>query len=49
MGPWYRYVEEMVNIQLWPNGNVDDSGATDGTCPTEMTACVANKIQVSMH
>jgi hypothetical protein len=45
-GQWYKYVEEMVNIELLPNGNVDDSGNTDGQCPTYKNECVANKIQV---
>jgi hypothetical protein len=46
MGPYYRYIEELVDIQLYPNGNVDDSGNTEGQCPTNLPACVANKIQV---
>jgi hypothetical protein len=47
MGPWYKYVEEMVNIELLPNGNVDDSGNTDGQCPTKLDSCMANKIEVN--
>jgi hypothetical protein len=46
-GEWYKYVEEMVNIELLPNGNVDDSGNTAGQCPTKLDACMANKIQVN--
>ena len=47
MGLYYKYIEEMVNIQLYPNGNIDDSGNTEGQCPTELDACVANQIQVN--
>jgi hypothetical protein len=47
MGPWYKYIEEMVVIELLPNGNVDDSGNTAGQCPTKLDACMANKIQVN--
>ena len=46
MGPYYRYIEEMVDLRLYPNGNVDDSGNTEGQCPSQVPACVANQIQV---
>jgi len=36
----------MVDIELLPNGNVDDSGNTEGQCPAYTNECVANKIQV---
>jgi hypothetical protein len=39
----------MVNIELLPNGNVDDSGNTTGQCPTKLDACMANKIQVNLR
>ena len=47
MSPTYKYIEEMVDIELLPNGNVDDSGNTVGQCPTKLDACMANKIQVN--
>jgi hypothetical protein len=47
MDPWYKYIEEMVDIELLPNGNVVDSGNTAGQCPTKLDACMANKIQVN--
>jgi flagellar basal body L-ring protein FlgH len=52
MGPWYTYIEEMVKIDLLPNGNVVDSNGSntnDGKCATKQSDCMANKIQVYIH
>ena len=45
--PWYVYIEEMVNIELLPAGNVIESNANDGTCDSyeANSTCLANKIQ----
>ena len=45
MGPYYRYIEEMVDIELYPNGNVDDGGEITGECVSQQPDCVANQIQ----
>ena len=44
--PWYIYIEEMVNIKLFPAGNVRENLGDNGTCDSYDldSACMSNKL-----
>ena len=45
--PWYIYIEEMVNIELYPAGNTLETNSTSGNCDSNNadSTCMGNKIQ----